>query len=74
MDPASEELTFEVALAELEGTVNQLEAGELTLEEALALFERGQLLVQFCSRQLDQASLRVEMLTADGEIVEASVE
>jgi exodeoxyribonuclease VII small subunit len=63
------DLSFEEALQELEATVARLEAGELTLEAALALFERGQKLAAFCHRQLEQASLRVEMLTADGEIV-----
>lgn len=62
-------LSFEAALAELEETVGRLEAGDLTLEAALALFERGQQLASHCNRQLEQATLRVEMLTAEGEIV-----
>ena len=65
-----EELTFEQALLELEEIVTKLEAGELTLEESLALFERGQLLANRCNVQLDEATLRVEQLTSDGEIVE----
>jgi exodeoxyribonuclease VII small subunit len=64
-----QELTFEVALRELEETVSRLEGGDLTLEEALALFERGQKLTDHCNRLLDTAVLRVEQLTADGEIV-----
>jgi len=62
-------LAFEEALAELEQTVAQLESGDMTLEASLALFERGQRLAIHCGRLLDQAQLRVEMLTADGEIV-----
>lgn len=65
-----EELNFEEALAELEGIVARLEAGDLTLEESLALFERGQQLTEFCSKQLEDATLRVEQLTEHGEIVE----
>lgn len=65
-----EDLTFEVALQELEETVTKLEAGELTLEEALTLFEWGQKLAEHCNKQLEEATLRVEQLTADGEIVE----
>lgn len=65
-----EELTFEEALTELENIVTQLETGDLTLEEALALFEQGQTLAQRCSAQLDAAALRVEQLTSDGEIIE----
>ncbi len=64
------ELTFEQALVELEEIVTKLEAGELTLEESLALFERGQQLANRCNVQLDKATLRVEQLTADGEIIE----
>ena len=68
------ELAFEQALRELEVTVVKLEAGELTLEESLALFERGQKLATRCSDLLEKASLRVEQLTSDGEIVEVSVQ
>lgn len=64
------EMTFEEALQELEAIVAQLEAGDLTLEASLTLFERGQTLAKRCQGQLDEASLRVEQLTADGEIVE----
>ncbi|MCI0396106.1 MAG: exodeoxyribonuclease VII small subunit [Chloroflexi bacterium] len=70
MQAAIEELSFEVALQELEISVARLEAGDLTLEEALALFERGQKLAAHCSSQLERAVLRVEQLTAEGEIVE----
>lgn len=69
-DKALETLSFEEALVELEAIVAQLEAGELTLEASLALFERGQALAARCNKQLDEASLRVEQLTADGEMVE----
>ncbi len=65
-----EDLTFEAALQELEELVTRLEAGDLTLEESLALFERGQKLTDYCTLKLEQATLRVEQLTADGEIVE----
>jgi len=66
------ELTFETAVAELEQIVSRLEAGELTLEESLALFERGQELAAYCNNLLDSASLRVEQLTEDGEILDVS--
>ncbi|MDX1687006.1 MAG: exodeoxyribonuclease VII small subunit [Candidatus Promineifilaceae bacterium] len=69
-----EALTFEEALAELETIVERLDAGELVLEEALALFERGQALADHCNEQLEAATLRVEQLTEDGEIVEINVE
>lgn len=72
MTDEPQDLTFETALAELEQIVSRLEAGELTLEESLALFERGQQLADYCNNLLDTASLRVEQLTTDGEIVDVS--
>jgi exodeoxyribonuclease VII small subunit len=63
-------LSFEAALRELEEIVAKLEAGDLTLEDSLTLFERGQKLAHRCNQQLDEATLRVEQLTADGEIAE----
>jgi len=66
------EIAFEQALRELEDTVAKLEAGELTLEESLALFERGQKLAAYCNDLLEKASLRVEQLTEDGEIIDIS--
>jgi exodeoxyribonuclease VII small subunit len=65
-------LTFEQALIALEKTVAQLEAGDLLLEESLSLFERGQELAAYCNKLLEQASLKVEQLTADGEIIDIS--
>jgi exodeoxyribonuclease VII small subunit len=67
-------MSFEEALSALEDVVAQLEGGDLTLEKALALFERGQYLSAYCNQQLETASLRVEQLTADGEIVSLSLE
>ena len=64
-----DDLTFEDALTELEAIVGRMEAGNLTLEESLQLFERGQQLSLYCARLLDEATLRVEQLTADGEII-----
>lgn len=61
-----DELTFEEAFSELEETVRRLEAGGLTLEESLALYERGQALATHCGRHLDQAELRMRQLTAEG--------
>jgi len=70
MTDDTQDLAFEEALRELEEIVQRLEAGDLTLEASLALFERGQMLARRCNQQLDSASLRVEQLTAEGEIVE----
>ncbi len=54
--------SFEAAFAELNNVVQRLEAGELTLEETIALYEQGQKLAAYCQAQLDQAELRVTQL------------
>lgn len=64
-----EDLSFEAALRELEATVTRLEAGDMALDESLQLYERGQQLAARCSKQLSEANLKVEQLSADGEIV-----
>jgi exodeoxyribonuclease VII small subunit len=69
MNPEFDGLTFEAALAELEEVVGRLETNDLTLEESLTLYERGQRLARRCTLLLEDASLRVEQLTDDGEIV-----
>ncbi len=63
-----EKLTYEEAYAELDGIVSVLESGEQPLDEALALFERGQLLTRHCAALLDKAELKVQKLT--GEMLE----
>lgn len=65
-----EKIPFEEALQRLEEIVTQLEVGDLSLEKSLELFEQGQRLATLCQTQLNEASLRVEQLTADGEIIE----
>jgi exodeoxyribonuclease VII small subunit len=62
-----ENLTFEQAFAELEETVHKLEAGGLALDESLALFERGQALATHCGQQLDEAELKIEQITPQGD-------
>jgi exodeoxyribonuclease VII small subunit len=61
-----ENLTFEQAFTELEDAVRKLEAGGLTLEESLDLFEWGQALATHCNAQLDQAELKVRQLAPEG--------
>lgn len=57
-EPAA--LTFEQARDELAGVVASLEAGGLTLEESLALWERGEELAAVCQGWLDRARVRLE--------------
>lgn len=74
MSDQSEHLSFEEALVELERIVEKLESGDLSLEESLALFEKGQALARQCNEQLESATLRVEQLTEDGELIDVTVE
>jgi exodeoxyribonuclease VII small subunit len=59
------ELTFEQAYQELASIVERLEAGNLSLEESLGLYERGQVLSRWCNAQLDNAELRITQIGAD---------
>ena len=63
-----DKLTYEQAYAELESVVSALETGEQSLDEALALFERGQGLARHCAELLDKAELKVRKLS--GEMLE----
>jgi exodeoxyribonuclease VII small subunit len=56
------EPTFEHAQAELERIVEQLERGQAPLDEAIALWERGEELYRFCRSRLDAAEGRIEEL------------
>jgi exodeoxyribonuclease VII small subunit len=60
-----EELSYEEALAELEGIVESLEDGQSQLEDAMNLFERGQALVTHCSALLESAQLKVQKLAGE---------
>lgn len=62
---APEKMSYEEAFEELETLVSQLESGELPLEQALALFERGQALSARCSELLEKAELKLRQLVAD---------
>jgi exodeoxyribonuclease VII small subunit len=53
---------FEEAQAELERIVERLERGDATLDEALALWERGEQLYKLCRSRLDAAEGRIEEL------------
>lgn len=68
--------SFEEAMNRLEKIVGQMEQGSVSLEETIALFEEGTQLVKQCSKQLDEAELKVVQLMKgpDGEPVEMEFE
>ena len=58
-----DQLNYEAAFKQLEEIVAELETEEKSLEDALALFERGQELARRCTELLDGAELRVKVLS-----------
>jgi exodeoxyribonuclease VII small subunit len=62
------QMSFEMALAELEGIVEKLEGGKIGLEESISIYERGERLKSHCEKLLKDAEARIEKITlrADG--------
>jgi exodeoxyribonuclease VII small subunit len=65
------EQKFEDAFQKLESLVKKLEDGNLSLEESLKAFEEGMRLSRLCSKKLDEAEKKVEILLkeSDGRLV-----
>jgi exodeoxyribonuclease VII small subunit len=59
--------SYEAALEDIERIVEQLESGELSLEDSLAIFEKGVGLTKYCYQKLDEVEKRIEVLTKDRE-------
>ena len=57
---------FETSMQALEDLVGKMESGEMTLEESLAAYERGVGLYRHCQTALEQAELRVRLLSDPG--------
>lgn len=64
-DAAISNLGYEDAMKQLESIVDQLESGAISLEESLKAFERGRALSNHCRGILDNATKRIQTLTAD---------
>ena len=58
---------FETALEDLEQVVEQLESGDLALEDSLAAFEKGVGLAKYCNQKLNDVEKKVELLIKDKE-------
>jgi exodeoxyribonuclease VII small subunit len=61
------EQSFEDLQRELEDVVARLERGDVPVDEAIALFKRGEELYKACAERLQQAELRIEELTHEPE-------
>lgn len=64
MTSEQQTLSFEAALKELEQIVDQLERGEVSLDDAVAAYERGSELKKQCQTRLDEARLKVDKIRA----------
>ena len=59
------QLTFEQALVALEEVVQQLESGNVPLDQSISLYERGEALRKHCQARLDAAQARIEKIVTD---------
>ena len=57
-----QELSFEEALRQLEDIVTTLERGDISLDDAIAAYEKGTLLKAHCQKRLEEARLKVEKI------------
>ena len=62
-------MSFEKAVAELEGIVNRLESGDVALE-SIAIYQRGNQLRAHCENKLKDAQIQIEKITQNGEATE----
>ncbi|HEX5320036.1 MAG TPA: exodeoxyribonuclease VII small subunit [Stellaceae bacterium] len=64
------EMSFEDALAELEGIVRRLEGGQVRLDDAIQSYERGAQLKRHCEQKLSEAQQRVDriVVASDGSV------
>jgi len=69
-----ENLSFELALKELEEIVGKLERGDVPLAESIAIYERGEALKKHCEKMLGEAEARVEKIRLGSDGKPAGVE
>ena len=63
-----EKLTFEQAMQELEKLVESLDKGNVSLDEAIAAYDRGSQLKDYCQQKLHDAKMKVETIQASEDI------
>ena len=62
-----EKMTFEDAMKELENLVDALDKGDVSLDEAIAAYDRGSQLKDHCQKRLNEAKMKVETIQSSGE-------
>ena len=63
-----EKLTFEEAMHELEKLVDSLDKGDVSLDEAIAAYDRGSKLKDYCQKKLHEAKMKVENIQSSDNI------
>ena len=61
-----DKLTFEEAMKELEKLVDSLDKGDVSLDEAIAAYDRGSQLKDYCQKKLHEAKMKVETIQSSG--------
>lgn len=71
IDNVLEKMTFEDAMNELESIVNALDKGDISLDKAIAAYDRGSKLKDHCEKKLNEAKMKVEtiQLSENKEII-----
>ena len=67
VDDSLEKMTFEEAMKELERLVDSLDKGDVSLDEAIAAYDRGSQLKDHCQKKLNEAKMRVETIQSLGD-------
>lgn len=62
MSEPNKEVAFETAFKKLESIVENLESGDLSLEEALKIYEEGVKMADICSKRLSEAEKKIEII------------
>ena len=62
-----QKMTFEDAMKELENLVDALDKGDVSLDEAIAAYDRGSQLKDHCQKKLNEAKMKVETIQSSGE-------
>jgi len=67
VDDPLEKMTFEDAMKELENLVDSLDKGDVSLDEAIAAYDRGSQLKDHCQKKLNEAKMKVETIQSSAE-------
>ena len=63
-----EKLTFEEAMKELEKLVDSLDKGDVSLDDAIAAYDRGSQIKDYCQKKLNEAKMKVETIQSSDSV------